>query len=245
MVRLIITDFKDKSENEAFYITDEYETKVQLFTYYRLKKHSVYLSKYEVNDNLYSLNVVSKKHLKKNQFLIYIEDEKFIILFNHKTIYSAKINPNFMADDIIKSILTTKHITMLSGGGNSIELNYIINSKYKSALEHLLQQNTKNEKNEIMAFEINEINRLVKNLNELDTNKSHFGKLIFIVVFISFIFWAIFSGLGILSKKVLVEEPLKILNRQLAIEKNRLKKQKVLLREKQVIYKKEVDCRKE
>ena len=44
-------------------------------------------------------------------------------------------------DDMIKSILITKHIAMLSSGGTLQNIYYIINAKYKAALENILQLN--------------------------------------------------------------------------------------------------------
>ena len=164
MVRLVITDFATKEDNESFYINDEFDTTQNIFTYNSFKKYGVNLSRYETNNEIYSLNLLSKKHLDKNQFLLHIAEGEYIILFNHKTVYSAKINSNFITDDMIKSILITKHIAMLSSGGSIDKIYYVINSKYKSAVENILKQNTKNEKNEVVAQPLGEI-RFNKTLN--------------------------------------------------------------------------------
>ena len=118
MVRLVVTDFATKEDNETFYLNDEFDISQKMFTYDSFKKQSVYLSKYEVTNTIYSLNLLSKEYLNKNQLLVHITDSEYFILFNHKTVYSAKINQNFITDDIIKSILITKHIAMLSSGGS-------------------------------------------------------------------------------------------------------------------------------
>ena len=107
MVRLVRTDFSSRSDSEFFYINDEFEVSQSMFTYDSFKKYEVFLPKY-MSDNLYSLNLLSKKYLDDNQFLIHIADNEYIILFNHKTVYSAKINQNFITDDMIKSILINK-----------------------------------------------------------------------------------------------------------------------------------------
>lgn len=230
MVRLVRTDFATKEENEAFYLNDEFDTLQNMFTYDSLKKYSVYLSRYETNDELYSLNLLSKKHLESNQFLVYIEDESFIILFNHKTVYSAKINANFITDDIIKSILITKHITMLSSGGDIDKFYYIVNSKYKSAVENILKHNTKNELGEIIAEKLGEIEELIKPLNPLDTVKTHISKSVFIVSFISLLLWIIIFGLPILEKSFFNKESLTMLKREIKIENRSIKRQEVLLK---------------
>lgn len=242
MVRLIITDFESKEENEAFYIKDEFDPIVQLFTYYSSKKYSVYLSKYDVTDKLFSLNIVSKKYLNKNQFLIYMEDERYIILFNHKTIFSAKINENFMADDIAKSILTTKHIAMLSSGGSIKTIYYIINSQYKSALENILKQNTKNENKDIIAKELGDINRLVAPLNELDSTKTYIFKIFYTFSFTVLILWLITFGLNYISKQFFLEESLTSIKRELKINESIERRQMTLLKKAQTKYRKEIEC---
>ena len=49
---------------------------------------------------------------------------------------------------MIKSILISKHITMLSSGGSLDRFYYVINSKYRAALEVILKQNIKNEQSQ-------------------------------------------------------------------------------------------------
>lgn len=242
MVRLVVTDFATKDDNETFYLNDEFDISQKMFTYESFKKHSVYLSKYEVTDTIYSLNLLSKEYLNKNQLLVYITDSEYFILFNHKTVYSAKINQNFITDDIIKSILITKHIAMLSSGGTIERYYYVISSRYKSAIENILKQNTKNEKNEEIAQSLGNIKELVKPLNELDTLKSHFGKNAFLLFFLVSISWVMFFGLEMLTKKYIYKEPLEKLKREIKIEKRLIHRQNILLKRENKKYKELTDC---
>ncbi|MDY3201473.1 MAG: hypothetical protein AB7S49_02860 [Arcobacter sp.] len=241
MVRLVITDFATKEDSEFFYINDEFDISQNMFTYQSFKKYSVYLSKY-TNDEIYSLNLLSRKYLGKNQFLIHIADGEYVILFNHKTVYSAKINQNFITDDMIKSILITKHIAMLSSGGAIENIYYVINSKYKCAIENILKQNTKNEKQEVVAKSLGEMEELVKPLKELDTTKSHITKLVYMSLLLGASFWIIFFGLKTITDKVFYIEPLENLNRELKIETQLAKRQQILLNDNQKKYKDLTDC---
>lgn len=241
MVRLVITDFATKEDSEFFYVNDEFDVSQNMFIYHSFKKYSVYLSKYS-NDEIYSLNLLSKKYLGRNQFLIHIADGEYVILFNHKTVYSAKINQNFITDDMIKSILITKHIAMLSSGGAIENIYYVINSKYKCAIENILKQNTKNEKQEVVAKSLGEIEELVKPLKELDTSKSHFTKLTYMSLLLGVSFWVMFSGLKTFTDKVFYTEPLENLQRELRVETQLAKRQEKLLNESQIKYKELTDC---
>jgi hypothetical protein len=235
MVRLVRTDFDTREDSEYFYIADEFDASQNMFTYSSFKKYSVYLSKY-TNDEIYSLNILSKKYLLKNQFLIHISDSDYVILFNHKTVYSAKINQNFITDDMTKSILITKHIAMLSSGGDIENIYYVINSKYKSAIENILKQNTKNEKHNVVAKSLGEIWDLVKPLNELDTLKSHTSKVLYSSFLVGGALWVIFFGLNIFADKIFQRESLDTLKREIKIEDQLIKRQKIMLRDSEKKY---------
>ena len=241
MVRLVITDFTSKEESEYFYINEEYQSSQNMFTYSSFKKYSVFLPK-ENDDKFYSLNLLSKKYLQKNKFLIHIADEEFVILFNHRTIYSAKINPNFITDDMVKSILISKHITMLSSGGGLEKFYYVINSKYRAALEIILKQNIKNEKREVIAVSLGEIEDLVKPLKELDTPKSHITKLSILVLLFGGSFWLSAFGFDIMKDKYLKMEPLDPLKQEITFEENFKNRQQKTLNDVQAEYNKLTDC---
>ena len=230
MVRLVITDFATKDDNEAFYTSDEFDVLQKVFTYDSFKRYSVYLSKYDTSDDIYSLNLLSKKYLPKNQFLIHIADGEYFILFNHKTVYSAKINQNFITDDMIKSILITKHIVLLSGGAEIEKIHYVINSKHRSAIENILKQNTRNEKGEVVAQTLGNIDELIKPLNELDNIKSHTFKNFVLIGFMASVLWVMVFGMEIFTKKVFYKQSLQNLKRQLKIEKRLVKRQEILLK---------------
>ena len=242
MVRLVITDFASKEQNETFYLNDEFASAQNMFTYNSFKKYSVFLSRYEDTEEIFSLNLLSKKHLGRNQFLIHIAENEYVILFNHKTVYSAKINQNFITDDMIKSILITKHIAMLSSGGAIENIYYVINSKYKSAIENILKQNTKNEKNEVVAKSLGEISDLVKPLNELDTFKSHSTKMFYSIFLVGFILWTIFFGLDMATSKLFEQQSLDNVNQEIKIESQLAKRQQILLDNSEKKYKELTDC---
>lgn len=242
MVRLVITDFTSKEQNEAFYLTDEFAATQNMFTYSSFKKYSVYLSRYETNDEIYSLNLLSKKHLGKNQFLIHIAENEYVILFNHKTVYFAKINQNFITDDMIKSILITKHIAMLSSGGAIENIYYVVNSKYKSAIENILRQNTKNEKNEVVAKSLGEIKDLVKPLKELDTFKSHSSKMFYLIFLFTFILWSMTFGLELFTLRLFEQQSLDNLKQEVNIETQLSKRQQILLNNSEIKYKGLTEC---
>ena len=241
MVRLVRTDFDTKEDSEYFYTADEFDESQNMFTYSSFKKYSVYLSKY-TNDEIYSLNILSKKYLLKNQFLIHISDSDYVILFNHKTVYSAKINQNFITDDMTKSILITKHIAMLSSGGDIENIYYVINSKYKSAVENILKQNTKNDKNHVVAKSLGETWDLVKPLNELDTYKSHISKLSYATVLIAGSVWAMLFGLNMFAEKFFQIESLDNLKREIKVEEQLIKRQNIMLNTSEKKYKEITAC---
>ena len=241
MVRLVRTDFDTREDSEYFYIADEFDASQNMFTYSSFKKYSVYLSKY-TNDEIYSLNILSKKYLQKNQFLIHISDSDYVILFNHKTVYSAKINQNFITDDMTKSILITKHIAMLSSGGDIENIYYVINSKYKSAVENILKQNTKNDKNHVVAKSLGETWDLVKPLNELDTYKSHISKLSYATILIAGSVWAMAFGLNMFADKVFQIESLDNLKREIKVEEQLIKRQNIMLNTSEKKYKEITAC---
>lgn len=241
MVRLVRTDFTSKEDSEFFYINDEFATSNKFFTYSAFKKYEVYLSKYS-NDEVYSLNLLSRKYLDNNQFLVHIADNEYIILFNHKTVYSAKINQNFITDDMIKSILITKHIAMLSSGGTIENIYYVINAKYKSAIENILKQNTRNEKGNIIAKSLGELRELVKGLNELDTFKTHSSKLSYASFLVLGTLWSIFYGLDFFADKIIQKESLDSLKQELRVENQLLKRQEVLLVKNEKAYSEIAEC---
>lgn len=241
MVRLVRTDFDTKEDSEYFYISDELDLSQNMFTYDSFKKYSVYLPKY-TNDEIYSLNILSKRYLDKNQFLIHISDNEYVILFNHKTVYSAKISQNFITDDMIKSILITKHIAMLSSGGAIENIYYVINSKYKSAVENILKQNTKNEKNAVIAKSLGEIWDLVKPLNELDTFKSHSSKVLYSAFLVGGVLWSVFFGLNTFADKIFQKESLDNLKREVKIEDQLIKRQEILLKNSKQEYTTITEC---
>jgi len=241
MVRLVRTDFATKEDSEYFYVTDEFDSSQNMFTYDSFKKYNVYMSKY-TEEAIYSLNILSKRYLEKNQILIHISDSEYAILFNHKTVYSAKINQNFITDDMIKSILITKHIAMLSSGGEIENIYYVINSKYKSAVENILKQNTKNEKHKVVAKSLGEIRDLIKPLNELDTFKTHTSKLIYCIFLIGGALWLMLFGLTFFSDKVFYKESLDNLKRDVKIEAQLTIRQQTTLNETEKKYKDITEC---
>jgi len=219
MVRLIVTDYHSKEEYEDFYTSiDELEPLKELFVYYKYRKYKAYLPRSHVHENIYSLNILSRKYLDYDNFLIYIGDSEFYILFNHKTIYSAKINENFITDDMIKSILIAKHLTMLSSGGSIDKIYYIIDSKYKFAIENILKQNTKNENNQVIATELGHVETLVKKVPEMDTLSTFVKKNSVIAAVLFIIYLTVNSVLPFIEKNYLEDNFIEKYEKELQIE---------------------------
>lgn len=242
MVRLVVTDFSSQEEKESFYMQDDFDSMYKIFTYDANKQHSAFISKYEQNANVYSLNLLSKKHLDKNQLLIHVNDNEFYILFNHKTIYAAKINDKFITDDIIKSITITKHISMLCKSENIENIYYIISSKYYHATENILKLNTKNENQQIIAKSLGDIEKLVEPLNELDTFNSFMNKNLIIVSFIVFSIWFSFTGLNIVTDKLFFKQSLENINTDIDVQRRVIQRENILLRRSVKEYNKLTQC---
>ena len=117
---------------------------------------------------------------------------------------------------MIKSILITRHIAVLSSGGSIDKIYYVINSNYKSAIENILKENTRNEKDEVVAQSLGEIKDLVKPLTELDTFKGHFYKNTFSLIFTVGVLWIMAFGLDIASENLFGDESLDNLKRELS-----------------------------
>lgn len=230
MVRLVITDFATREENEDFYINDEFDVLQNMFTYDSFKKHSVLLSKYDTHNEIYSLNLLSKKYLDNNQLLVHIADEEYYILFNHKTVYTAKINPNFITDDIMKSILITKHIAMLSSGGHIENIYYVINCKYNSAVENIFRQNTRNDEGKIIAEKLGEASNLVEKLSPLDTMNTYLLKSGLILGLFSLVIVIVFYILPNIEKQYIDKSSLKTLENEIKVQQRLVVRQKILLR---------------
>ncbi|OCL81754.1 hypothetical protein [Arcobacter porcinus] len=241
MVRLAITDFSSQEESEQFYLDNELENSKKLFTYNSFRKHEVYVPKNSVYD-YYSLNLLSKEYLDENEFLIYIADEEFVLLFNHKTIYSVKLNLNFITDDIIKSILMTNHITMLSSGGKINKINYIIDSKFRAAIEVLLQENIKNDIKEIICFKLGDSKDLSENLNELDTTNSFYSKISILSILAFAIFYGMFFGLSDLKNEYLTHSSLDPIKQELDFESRFIARQDKALNSAQKEYDDLIQC---
>ena len=230
MVRLVITDFPTKEDNEDFYIHDEFDVLQNMFTFDSFKKHSVLLSRYDTHDEIYSLNLLSKKNLDNNQLLVHIADEEYYILFNHKTVYTAKINSNFITDDIMKSVLITKHIAMLSSGGNIENIYYVINSKYNSAIENIFIQNTKLNDEKKTAKKLGDVKTLVRNLSPLDTLNTYTIKSSIIIGLIALFLSIVFYALPAIESTYIEKSSLKGLEKEIKIQKRLVVRQKILLR---------------
>ena len=164
MVRLITTDcFYNSNNNETL------QNGIKIFVYHDFQEHSSIVSKDDLKDTLYSLNIVSKIHLPKEKFLIYMNDFEYSICFNHKTIYSLRLSETFKINDIIQSVLITKNLIMLLSAGEIDKEYCIIDSKYEELYKNLLEENLKNAQEECTVQNIGTTEHLVKKLPELET----------------------------------------------------------------------------
>ncbi|WP_419764065.1 MAG: hypothetical protein ACNI28_09750 [Arcobacter sp.] len=237
MVRLVNTDFKTKEESESFYLNDTFDVSTKFFTYSFFQQYSVYISKYLGNNKLYSLNLLSKKYLASNEILVYVTDEEFIVLFNHKTIYTSKINVHYIIDDMIKCVLITKHIlTLLSIDWEETRLLYLVDSNYKYAIENILKENIKIN-NHIIAKRLGDINQLTKPMNELLDAKKHYLRLTFVASFLVVLIWIMGFGLEMFSQKVFFNTSLDDLRNEVKFQVRTIKREKNLLDKHLLEYK--------
>lgn len=229
MVRLVNTDFNTKELSEDFYVNKEFDASLKLITYNFFKQSSVYVSKYLGNDKIYSLNLLSKKYLDKNEILVYVTDEEFLVVFNHKTIYASKINLHYIADDIIKCILITKHIiTLLSIDWSGKKLHYLINSNYQHAIENILIENIKIDETNI-AKDLGDIYQLTQPMNELLSIKKHYLRISYVLSFLIVLFWIMGFGLELFSQNVFFNTPLDGLKNEIKYQKRVIKKNQDIL----------------
>jgi hypothetical protein len=229
MVRLVATDFKTKESSEAFYLNEKFDSSQKIFTYSFFKQYSVYMSRYQVNYTIYSLNLLSKKYLDNNEFLVYITDEEFLVLFNHKTIYASKINLHYITDDIIKSILITKHlVAVLNIDDTQKKLNYLIDSRYKYAIENIVRENIKIN-DTVIAQDIGDIEELTLPMNELLNTKTHYSRLAFVAGLFISVFWIMGYGLDMVSNKIFFNTSLDELRNEVDFESRALIRQQKIL----------------
>jgi len=105
-----------------------------------------------------------------------------------------------------------------------------------------LKQNIKNEKREIIAESLGEIEDLVKPLKELDTPKSHITKLSILVLLFGGSFWLSAFGFDIMKNNYLKIESLEPLKQEITFEENFKNRQQKTLNDLQAEYNKLTDC---
>lgn len=224
MVRLVSTDFVSLEQNKEFYAIDEYSSLQKMFTYERFKIHEVYLEKTIKNESIYSLNLLSNKHLKFNEFLVYISQSEYYILFNHKTSYCAKISNDFFMDDIIKAILITKHISKLASPDENKTINLLLNTQNNTLLKKLFEENIKKSEQAIHISNLENINTLIKELNPLITSNNFVFRSVYFLSVSFFVFWFLGSGINILETNLITKHSLKSINKSLYIEQQSIKR---------------------
>ncbi len=243
MVRLVITDFSTQEENEFFYPADEYEAQKYFLTYHRFKKYGLFLSKSYEDDDVYSLSLLSKHYLKSGEFLVYISDYEFVILFNHKRVYSSKINPNFIIDDIIKSVLIAKHIIMLTNTtGNMSKLYCVANTKYRYAVENIVTRNITKDSPNISAEILGRAEELVKPLNELTTMNNLVLKNIAALAVVGVLWWVAFFAYDMLILKFVNKHSTKAQEIELRVQKRLIQKEKIAYKKLEKEYNTMLSC---
>ncbi len=237
MVRLITTDLFQNNRN-----TYEKTNDIEIFSYYKFEKYNTFVSKLDLQNDLYSLNLLSKKHLNKENFLIYINDFEYVICFDHKTIYSLKITGDFKINDIIKSVLITKNLIMLLSGGDINKVYYLIDSEFEELYRNILRENLQNEKGEYIIHKLGDQKNLIQNLPKLETKKRFVLKYLSLGVLIIF---SIFMSTNPFSKsdqEQLMVENYKQLETQLNVTNTQLAKNQKILDDINIKIKKEFGC---
>ncbi len=242
MVRLVRTDFSSLTQNKDFYSKDEYSSMQKMFTYENFKAHEVFLKKEDTKEDIYSLNILSKKYLPYEEFLVYISTDEFYIVFNHKTTYYSKINNDFFMDDIMKAILITKHISKLSNEDEAKNIHLLLNTNNNTLLKKLFQENTKNLKQRIFVSSLEDVTSLVKGLNPLITNNSFILRNVYILSMGLFVLWFLSTGMTTIDNRFIKKHSLKTIKKAINIETLRIKRTKksYLVLEKE--YKKITKC---
>lgn len=204
MVRLVLTNFPFAHEIKEFYAEGFEKNMKRMFFYNGFNnKEEVYLPKEDLKKTkFYSINELSQNFIEDNNFLVYISDRQFNILFDHITISSTILDKKYKIEDIIKLIIITKHLSILSSGGDLEKIFYVIDSEHKSTIEHLLKINTMNENAQIIAKDLGTKEELIPKLTELDTSESFIFKQLQLLLVTTITFCAIFFGAELLFKKI-------------------------------------------
>ena len=198
---------------------------VEIFSYHDYQIHSTIVPAAALVDDLYSINILSKIYLADNNFLIYMNNNEYIIVFNHETIYMQELSNEFIFNDIIKLSLITKNLLNLLSIGKQQTTYFIIDSQYKELHENILYRNIFKNNSHGSFKNLGSISELVKKIPELETRSKYNGKLILLLVLIMISLYFTFGGLSKIisnyysaNSNALIESQIKIVSKQ--IEKN-------------------------
>ena len=173
-----------------------------------------------VNDSFYSLNALSEHYLDEKEFLIYIDDYQFSLLFNHKTLYCIPLDKKYFKNDLIKAILLRLHIISILGMGRDIIVHYCINTSRD--IESILHDNIKLNNKDIELKNLGVCEELVKPIESLDTKVKLLSKYSLIVVMLIVCVVYIIQGVPYIHKSFFSNEQLNIIQKKISLE-NRLK----------------------
>jgi hypothetical protein len=203
MVRLVTTNCFYSDDDGKNYCAIDTNTldNLKVSTYFNFEEYVTFVQKDDLKNTLYSLNLISKTHLSNEKFLIYINDNEYSICFDHKTIYSLKIEKQFKLNDIIKSVLITKNLIMLLSAGDINKVYFIIDSQYEELYKNILIENLKNDKGEHTVEKLGNLQHLIKELPELETKRTFLFKYITLGVLIFVSIYLTFDGLNRFSKR--------------------------------------------
>ncbi|MEA3354358.1 MAG: hypothetical protein U9Q33_11135 [Campylobacterota bacterium] len=240
MVRLINTEcFYDRKDLYCSVDIDLTNSQ-EVYGYDNFNKISIMLPKDELNgDQFYSLNSLSQKRLEENQFLIYINNKEFCVLYDHKTIYYSKIA--YTINDLIKSFLITKHLLMLLSIGSADKVYCVIDSPYKKLYKELIVQNMKSTE-DIKIVDLGDIDEIVRSLPQLNTKKNHIIKYLSVSLLVLFSTYFVFFGLKDITNKFYPINDLTNLTVKLKKENRLLKKNETLLKSVEEEYKYIKEC---
>jgi len=208
MVRLINTDWHQKSQ-EKDSITKSFLVDGSF------KDVSFYGKK--VQNRYFSLNDISKKNLDAKEFLIYVDDFQFSLLFDHKTLYCIPLEWNYFKKDLQKAIVLRMHIISILGMGQNLLIKYIINTR--KDIEHELHHAMQLPNREIQLQSLGNIKDIIASSQPIDTKSILFSKYTTISIILTLAILFSIQGLPLIKERFFSSTKVLELQKNIQVEK--------------------------
>ena len=230
MVRLVITDFAIKEKAYEHYKVTEYDAFKEIFVYSNFKKEVTYVPESVKSEKFYSINELSKSKLEDEEFLIYVNEEEFILLFNHKTIFYTYMDENFFLEDLSKSIVVMKHMNQMISNIPDSKIVMVVESSKRSLIKTVLENNIS------IPIEQRSLEEMIQNEPTMDTNNSFMKKNLTFIASLALILWIGFYGFSMLSHQIFYKTSLQKINKDLKLHKRLISRANVTIKTKQKEY---------